>query len=125
VAILRLTFLEPRRGSEDEVERLLKELDATLANAPGLLMSFLLCQEPRRLGRIALWQSKDGANREAANSHVLSLRSRLRHLSVDTEERLLEITSGHLPEGFSSLQAAAKLRAYFPSSAQQVALPAD
>ncbi len=125
MAILRLTFLEPRRGSEDEVERLLEELDATVANAPGLIMSFLLNQEPRRLGRISFWQSKDGANREAANSHVLSLRSRLRHLSVDTEERLLEVTSGFLPEGFSSLQDAAKLRAYFPSSAQQVALPAD
>lgn len=125
MAILRLTILEPRPGYEAEVERLLDELDVTLSGAPEMVFSLVFRQDQRQLGRMSLWLSKDGANREAANSHVLSLRSRLRYLSVHTEERLLEVKSGFMPEGFASLQDAAKLPAYFPSSVRQFALPAE
>ncbi len=125
MAFLRFTSLEPRPGSETKVESLLNELDASLAGAPGMVFSLVLRQDERRLGRISLWQSKDAANREAASSHILSLRSLLRYLSVDTEERLLEVNPGAVPSSFTSLQDAAKLLAYFPSSARQFALPAE
>ena len=124
MSFLRVTLLEPRPGSEDQVQHLIEELDVALSGAEGMLFSLVLRQEPRRVGRVSFWLTKDGANREAANHHVLSLRARLRFLSVNTEERLLEVKSGHMPEGFASLQDAAKLPAYFPSSARQVALPA-
>ena len=125
MAFLRLTLLEPRRGSEDEVLALLEELDGDLAGAPGMMMSLVLHQDARQLGRVSLWQTRDGANREAASAHVLSLRSRLHYLSVTTEERLLEVSSVQLPAGFAALQEPARLRVSFPSSAQQMALPVE
>lgn len=125
MAFLRLTMLEPRPGCEDQVQRLVEELDSALAGAPEMVFSLVLRQEPRRVGRISLWLSKEGANREAVNSHILSLRSRARYLSVETEERLLEVSSGQMPAGFTSLQGVAKLPAFFPSSAEQFALPAE
>jgi hypothetical protein len=61
--------------------------------------------ESDRLGRVALWHSKDYANREATREHILSLRSRLRHLSLDTQEVLMEVKSGHVPQELTSLLA--------------------
>jgi len=90
-----------------------------------MMMSLVLHQDARQLGRVSLWQTRDGANREAASAHVLSLRSRLHYLSVTTEERLLEVSSGQLPAGFAALQEPARLRVSFPSSAQQMALPVE
>jgi hypothetical protein len=123
MAFLRITMLEPKAGREDEVYQLMEELDRSLSGAEGMLFSLVLKSEPRRVGRISLWLTKDGANREATSSHILSLRARLRYLSETTEERLLDVKSGYVPAGFSSLQDAAKLPAYFPSSARQDALP--
>jgi hypothetical protein len=122
MSCLRLTLLEPRPGAEAEVRHVLEDLDAHLADAPGLVLSFVLGQ-PERLGRVSLWLSRDDANREATSSHILALRSRLRLLSLSTEEMLLDVESGYLPEGFSSLLQAAKQPAYLSARARQAALP--
>jgi hypothetical protein len=124
MAYLRSTFLNPRPGAEAEVRRLIEELDASLCNAHGLVFSLVLSQANGRIGRISLWLSRDGANREAASQHVLALRSQLRLLSTEAEETLLEIDSGYVPEGFTFLLSAAKQPVYFPSDARQPALPA-
>jgi hypothetical protein len=124
MAYLRSTFLNPRPGAETEVRHLIEELDAGLSNAQGLVFSLVLSQANGRIGRISLWLSKDGANREAASQHVLALRSRLRLLSTEAEETLLEVESGYVPAGFSFLLGAAKQPLYFPSDARQPALPA-
>jgi hypothetical protein len=87
---VRLTLLKPRPGSEREVRRLLLELDDNLSQAPGQLFSVLLAEGDDQLGRISVWQSKEDANREALSQKTLSLRSRLRYHSLETEERLLE-----------------------------------
>jgi hypothetical protein len=123
VAYLRLTLLQPRPGVEDELKHLLQELDASLAGAPGLLLSFVLSQRNGGLGRVSLWLSKDDANREAASEHVLSLRSRLRYLSLEKEDNLLEVESGHFPAGFSKLIDGAKEPFFIPAAATQPALP--
>jgi hypothetical protein len=102
VAYLRLTMLQPRPGSEVEARELLEELDTSLVGADGLVFSLVMSQE-RKLGRVALWHSKDDANREATSDHVMSIRSRLRFLSLSTDETLLEVKSGHLPEGFGAI----------------------
>lgn len=86
---VRLTLLQPRPGSEGEVADLLSELNDKLAQAPGLLFSTIVA-EPR-LGRVSVWASKDDANREAVSDSTLSLRSRLRYLSLAAEESMLEI----------------------------------
>ena len=58
-----------------------------------------------RLGRVAFWHSKEDANREATREHILSLRSRLRYLSLETQEVLIEVKSGHVPQELTSLPA--------------------
>ena len=122
MAYVRLTLLEPRPGAEDELRRLLLELDASLAEAPGLLLSLVVSQASGRLGRISLWLSKEEANREATSQRILALRSRLLFLALDTDETLLDVDSGYLPEGFSALFAIAKQPAHFPAGMNQPAL---
>ena len=105
MACLRMTLLRPRPGATQDVQALLEELDASLAGSEGLLLSFVTQVEANRLGRVAFWRSKDEANREATRDHVLSLRSRLRFLSVETQEVLMEVKSGHVPPELASLLA--------------------
>ncbi len=105
MACLRLTLLRPRIGATEEVQRLLDQLDESLASAEGLVLSFVTQVETDRLGRVSLWHSKEDANRVATQEHILSLRSRLRHLSTDTQEVLMEVKSGHVPPEMTSLLA--------------------
>lgn len=105
MACLRLTLLRPRSGASEEVQRLLEELDDALCGSAGLVLSFVTQVQTDRLGRVAVWHSKDDANREATREHILSLRSRLRYLSVDTQEVLMEVKSGHVPQELTSLLA--------------------
>ncbi len=105
MACLRLTLLRPRPGASEEVQRLLEDLDESLAGSEGLVLSFVTQVETDRLGRVALWHSKEDANHEATREHILSLRSRLRHLSMDTQEVLMEVKSGHVPQELTSLLA--------------------
>jgi hypothetical protein len=87
--IVRTTLLQPRPGTEAEVGDLLVELDEKLSRGQGLLFSMVIA-EPR-LGRVSVWTSKDAANHEAVSDTTLSLRSRLRYLSLTAEESLLEV----------------------------------
>ena len=119
MAYLRLTMLQPRPGSETEARELLEELDTSLVGADGLVFSLVMSQESDKLGRVSLWHSKDDANREAVSDHVMSLRSRLRFLSLSTDETLLEVKSGHLPEGFGAVFNAPEMPASFPAVARQ------
>ena len=105
MACLRMTLLRPRPGATADVQALLEELDASLAGSEGLLLSFVTGVESNRLGRVSFWQSKDAANREATRDHVLSLRSRLRFLSAETQEVLMEVKSGHVTADLDSILA--------------------
>ncbi len=101
---MRLTLLRPRDGRREEVQRLVEDLDGELAGSDGLLLSFVT-QEGDRVGRMSLWQSKDDANREATRERILSLRSRIRYLSIETQEVLMEVQSGHVPRELTALLA--------------------
>ena len=105
MACLRMTLLRPRAGTTADVQALLEELDTSLAGSEGLLASFVTEVESNRLGRVSLWLTKEDANREATRDHVLSLRSRLRFLSVDTQEVLMEVKSGHIGSDLTSILA--------------------
>jgi hypothetical protein len=50
------------------------------------------------LGRISLWHSKEDANQVALRDDILALRSRLKRLSRSTEETLMDLKSGHMPQ---------------------------
>ena len=105
MACLRLTLLEPRAGNMEEMQTVLTALDEKLAREPGLIFSFVTEVEADKLGRIALWQSKEDANHVAMREDILALRARLRSLALDTEETLMEVRSGYLPESLSALGA--------------------
>jgi hypothetical protein len=97
-----MTLLKPKPGLNADAQRALEELDDCFAGAGGLLMSFVTQIEANRLGRIALWQSKDEANHEATRERVLALRSRLRSLSLETQDVLMDVKSGYLPGALAS-----------------------
>ena len=105
MACLRLTLVEPRPGNLDETQQVLVMLDEKLASTPGLIFSFVTEVEADKLGRIALWHSKDEANHVAMREDVLALRARLRSLTLNTEETLMELHSGYLPEPLAALSA--------------------
>ena len=98
MACLRLTLIEPAPGNEREAQRIMEELDQSLAGTPGLILSLVTEIESYRLGRVSLWQSKEDANHVALRDDILALRSQLRLLALSTQETLMELKSGHLPE---------------------------
>lgn len=98
---VRLTLVKPKPGSGEDVQRLLRQLDEKLADSPGLLFSMVLCEncrqgQPGKVGRLAVWLSKEEANRAALDDRILAIRSRLRFLVQETPESiesLLEVSS--------------------------------
>ena len=119
MAFMRLTMVRPRPGNEQQVRRLMEELDSDLAASPGFIFSFIIARESRRIGRVSLWRSKEDANREALSPRTLNLMSDLHELSLEAEESMMEVESGHLPEGFSRLFSSAKQAVHFPPSFSQ------
>jgi hypothetical protein len=103
MACLRLTLIEPRAGAQDEMQTVMTMLDDRLAETPGLIFSFVTCVEADKLGRVALWRSKDDANRVALRDDILALRARIRSLALETQETLMELRSGHLPGPLQTL----------------------
>ena len=103
--LLEANVAEARPGATEETQRLLEALDEALCSSEGLVLSFVTQVKTDRLDRVALWPSKEDANREATREHILSLRSRLRYLSLETQEVLMEVKSGHVPQELTSLLA--------------------
>jgi hypothetical protein len=103
MACLRLTLIEPRPGYRQEAQEVLSLLDEKLARTPGLIFSFVTEIEADRLGRVALWHSKEAANHVALRDDILALRSRLLSLVLTTEETLMDLRSGYLPEPIAAL----------------------
>jgi hypothetical protein len=83
----------------------MEALDVCLAGSPGMILSFVTDSESTRIGRVSLWHSKDDANQVALRDDILALRSQLRRLSIDTQETLMEVKSGHVPEPLAALLA--------------------
>jgi hypothetical protein len=103
MAYLRLTLIEPREGYRQETQAILTMLDEKLATMPGLIFSFVTETEADRLGRVALWRTKEEANHVAMRDDIMALRARLLTLAHDTEETLMELSSGYMPEAVTAL----------------------
>jgi hypothetical protein len=98
MACLRLTLIEPSPGKEREAQRVMGALDECLARTPGLILSFVTDAGSGRIGRISLWHSKEDANQVALRDDILALRSQLKRLARTTEETLMDLKSGHVPD---------------------------
>lgn len=105
MACLRLTLIEPAAGNEREAQRVMAALDECLARTPGLILSLVADAGSGRVGRISLWQSKEAANQVALRDDILALRSQLKRLSRTTEETLMDLKSGHVPDQLAALLA--------------------
>ncbi len=96
--IVRTTVIRPRAGFETRAVALLRELDEHLALQPGLLESYEVVEEPGQVGRIALWESREAADRAAKLDRTIAIRARLHSLSASSsEEHLLAVTSERHP----------------------------
>jgi hypothetical protein len=95
--------MEPKPGRQLEAQVVLRMLDEKLATTPGLIFSFVTAAGADRLGRIALWHSKEEANQVAMRDDILALRARLRSVALSTEETLMQLDSGYLPEPVAAL----------------------
>ena len=100
---LRLTLLHPKQGAAQDVQGLLEEIDRALSGSRGLLLSFVTSGESDSLGRVAVWRTKEEANRKATSDHILALRSRLRFLSHDIQEVLIDVKPGVSTEDLVSV----------------------
>ena len=74
--IVRTTVVKPRAGFETRTAAILRELDEHLALQPGFLESYEVVEEPGQLGRIALWESREAADRAAKLDRTIALRAR-------------------------------------------------
>lgn len=109
MAFVRLSLLAPVPGHESELRHRLEQLDALLAPVEGLVFSMVISGEGR-LGRLSVWLSREMADREATSERTLAVRSRIRLLAVEMEERLLEVESGWLPASLGQLASREKDR---------------
>lgn len=93
--VLRTTVVRPLPGREQEVAELLRELNAHLATQPGFVESYELEDNEDRevLGRVAVWESRQAADRAANTVHTIALRARLQALSRPETDRLFEVVS--------------------------------
>ena len=92
---MRLTVVTPVPGETDEVLRLLNELESATSALSGFLMGgvFSDSEASDRLGRFALWSSREDADRASAVDRIMALRSELhRRIQAGHVESLFEVS---------------------------------
>ena len=80
----RLSIVKSRPGHEEEVQRLLADLNAAASASDGCLETHLArsSDESGDFVRMAIYRDAASAEHAASDDHILSLRSRL-HLLVE------------------------------------------
>jgi hypothetical protein len=92
---MRLTVVTPVQGEADPVLRLLNELEEATAGLPGFIMGgvFTDSEASERVGRFALWGSREDADKASSVDRVMALRSELhRRIEAGHLESLFEIS---------------------------------
>ncbi len=95
MAWMRFTLVKPVPGASEEVVQLLNQLEDATAVLPGFLMGgvFSDVEASDRLGRFALWTSREDADKASVTDRVMHLRSELhQRIMPGHEESLFEIT---------------------------------
>lgn len=96
MAVIRVSIMRPVPGRRQEVERLLEELEAWVSQQKGYLFgvhltSFDLTGE---LGRVAVYATREDANRIAVMDHTVAIRSQIHEAIMPGHmESLFEVTS--------------------------------
>ena len=92
----RFSLVKAREGKRDEVVRHYQGLDEAFRAAEGYVASLIFVDpvDHNEVGRVALWRSRDDAERHAADDHIMYLRSQI-HLAIQPEhtEKLVEVVS--------------------------------
>jgi len=76
---VRISFMNPKPGSEELVAGLMDNLLKFFVDQPGYVRGYaLLDGDPQgRVGRITVWQSEEDADRAANTQHVLTVRAEI------------------------------------------------
>lgn len=94
--VVRISIMRPVPGRRQEVERLLQELDAWVSQQPGYLFGIQMSSFDHQgeVGRIAVYNSREDANRMATMDHTVAIRSRLHDaIMAGHTESMFEVTS--------------------------------
>ncbi len=87
MAYVRITTMIARTGQEQRLEQLLRDLSALYAKQPGYVLGYMLTPHddanPRRYGRVGVWQDERSATNAAQHEHALSVRSELLRILVE------------------------------------------
>lgn len=76
---IRISFMNPKPGSEELVAGLMDNLLKSFVDQPGYVRGYaLLDGDPQgRVGRITVWNSEEDADRAANTQHVLTVRAEI------------------------------------------------
>ncbi len=84
---VRVTTMIARTGQEARLEKTMRELSAFYASQPGYVHGYTLTPhhdaQPRRYGRIGVWEKEENATHAAQLDHALALRSELLRIIVE------------------------------------------
>ncbi len=96
MAVVRISIMRPVPGRRQEVERLLQELEAWVSSQPGYLFGVQLSSfdHTGEVGRIAVYNSREDANRMATMDHTVAIRSQLHDaIMAGHTESMFEVTA--------------------------------
>ncbi|MBI2767823.1 MAG: antibiotic biosynthesis monooxygenase [Chloroflexi bacterium] len=92
---IRLSIARPRKGEEQRLEQLMRQLNELAAENPACLETFLLRphDDSGEVARIAVYKDENSAEHAANSDRVLALRSEM-HLASE---------AGHVERAFFSV----------------------
>jgi quinol monooxygenase YgiN len=84
---VRVTTMIARAGQEARLEKTMRDLSAFYAQQPGYIHGYTLLPHeqanPRRFGRVGVWENEHAAVDAAQRDHALALRSELLRILVE------------------------------------------
>lgn len=97
---VRVSYMVARPGQEALVAEQLQKLSAHYAGQPGYIQGYFLTAheggDPRRMGRVGIWESESAAVDAAQTSTAMALRSELLRLLEDGSD--VELTFDGAPD---------------------------
>lgn len=113
MAVIRISIMRPVPGRRQEVERLLEELEAWLSQQKGYLFGVHLSSfdVTGELGRVAVYASREEANRIAVMDHTMALRSQIHDaIMPGHSETLFEVVSASRVLGLPGVPVAGAVK---------------
>lgn len=83
MSYIRLSIARARKGEEERLEQLMRQLAETVAKQEGCIESYVLKphDDSGEIARIAVYEDENAAEHAANTDHIMSLRSELHLLS--------------------------------------------